>query len=181
MTTTPKTNKYKNTIVLADTGQFKSKLEWYAANELTKEKLTFEYEPFSITLLDKTPMISWEKYGKSFKKIEYARPITYTPDFIGNWWVMETKGKRTADFDLKWKMFKHYLYVNKMDDFVLFMPTNQKEIRHCIEIIKDINQEKERLFFKKYKMSMNHSLTKEDWDKIFELNNKKKNGKAINK
>lgn len=74
---------------------------------------------------------------------------------------METKGKRTPDFNLKWKMFKKYLIDNKMDDFVLFMPSNQREIKTCIEIIKEQGQQKERDFFKKYKFKTHH-LTKDE-------------------
>lgn len=49
---------------------------------------------------------------------------------------METKGKRTADFNIKWKLFRKYLQENDIE-VTLFMPTNKKEILESIKIIKD--------------------------------------------
>lgn len=121
---------------LDGTLEFQSKLEQNAAKLLTEAGIEFEYEPFAITLIEPQEMTSWEKWGKMFKQIDKTRATTYTPDFMGKYWCIETKGKKTPDFIIKWKLFKKYLVDNKLDDILLFMPTNLKEIKQCIEIIK---------------------------------------------
>lgn len=71
---------------------------------LNKENLEFEYEPYKIVL--SSPFVckhtSIEKKKKILQPISpKIRAITYTPDFVGNKWIMETKGLRKPDFDLK--------------------------------------------------------------------------------
>lgn len=63
-----------------------------------------------------------------------VREITYTPDFVGKDWVIETKGMKTPDFLLKWKLFKKYLIDNNLK-YTLYMPSNQKQVRLAIEHI----------------------------------------------
>ena len=50
---------------------------------------------------------------------------------------METKGMRTPDFNIKWKLFKRYLMEQQLK-YILFMPTSKKEIIQSIEIIKEL-------------------------------------------
>ncbi len=46
--------------------------------------------------------VSYERIGNKFKlQSKKIRAIKYTPDFVGSKWVMETKGKKTPDFQLK--------------------------------------------------------------------------------
>jgi len=86
--------------------------------------------------------MSYERIGSKFKpQSKKVRAIKYTPDFIGKGWVMETKGKKTPDFQLKWKLFKKYLYDNNMQYF-LSMPTNKREIITSIDLIKELSNEK---------------------------------------
>jgi hypothetical protein len=61
-----------------------------------------------------------------------VRPITYTPDFVGKGWIIETKGMRTPDFNLKWKLLKHKFKNKKIQ---LFLPQSVKELDQAIEII----------------------------------------------
>jgi hypothetical protein len=63
-----------------------------------------------------------------------VREITYTPDFVGKDWVIETKGMKTPDFLLKWKLFKRYLTDNNLK-YTLYMPSSQKQVRLAIEHI----------------------------------------------
>lgn len=50
---------------------------------------------------------------------------------------MEIKGVKTPEFRLKWKLFKHLL--EKLGaPYVLFMPTNKKELEFCIEKIQEL-------------------------------------------
>ena len=44
-----------------------------------------------------------------YTKIEDAKnilPIKYTPDFIGDDFIIETKGRANESFPMRWKMFK---------------------------------------------------------------------------
>lgn len=78
--------KYGSKQILDKDGkiEFRSKLEGAAAKLLKEAGIEFEYEPFSILLLDKVELPSFERWGKIFKQVKYSLPITYTPDFIGN-------------------------------------------------------------------------------------------------
>lgn len=128
--------KYKNIPV----DEFKSKLERTAALLLCEQELLFEYEPWTVVLADSfiSEVISYERIGKNFKQQRFKiQPISYTPDFVGSSWIMETKGKKTPDFVLKWKLFKKYLAERGLR-YTLFMPTNKREIITSIEIIKTL-------------------------------------------
>ena len=84
---------------------------------------------------------SYERIGSKFKlQSRKVRAIKYTPDFVGEWWIMETKGKKTPDFQLKWKMFKQYLREHDLK-YLLFMPTSKREIIASIDYIKETNNE----------------------------------------
>lgn len=116
--------------------KLKSSLEDYASDRLKEAGVEFEYEPSSITLLPAFEHLFevHEKKHKKFKPISNkVRAITYKPDFIGNGWIMETKGRRTPEFDLRWKLFK---YVMREQDWKIFMPRTFKDIDEAISIIK---------------------------------------------
>jgi hypothetical protein len=119
-------------------GRYDSKLEKYCAERLTEEEIPFRFqgEKYELHPKFRYPGISLEKVGKTFKQQRTGQTrITYTPDFIGEGWIIETKGHRTPSFNLKWKLFKKYLLDNNLS-YDLYMPTNQKQVRQCIEEIK---------------------------------------------
>jgi hypothetical protein len=60
--------------------------------------------------------------------------LKYTPDFEGEDFIIETKGRANDSFPLRWKMFKMYLKKNN-DNRVLYKPQNQNECREVIELI----------------------------------------------
>lgn len=125
----------------------RNQLENYASEKLKEKGVVHGYEPYSIVLLPSfTARIkSIEKISKKFKeKSEKIRPITYKPDFVGDGWLMETKGFRREEFNLKWKMLKHLLTVHQLP-LTLYMPTNQKEVDISIEQILTNGQNK-RIF-----------------------------------
>ena len=129
-------NKYKNKAVEG----FRSTLEATAASLLAKAEIPFTYETWEVTLLE--PFVydidSYERIGTKFKlQSKKVRGIKYTPDFIGKNWIIETKGKKTPDFQIKWKLFKDYLRKHSLE-YALFMPTNKREIIQSIEIIKQL-------------------------------------------
>ncbi len=119
--------------------KFRSKLEAECWELLKKSKLHFEYEPWSVTLFDDfvADMDTFQRWGKKFKK---ANPIVrgpkYTPDFVGENWVIETKGYLHPRQALVWKLFRKWVHDNKKN-WLLFMPHNKKEIKQCINIIKN--------------------------------------------
>lgn len=125
--------------------KYKSQLEAFTAESLDTEQIKFEYEKNSFLLQDKFESINSSiEVVKSKKTSGFIlsrnniRTIKYTPDFMDPQfrWLIETKGYRTAEFDIKWKMFKKYLTDNnlKVD---LYLPQNQGQVKKCIEIIKE--------------------------------------------
>jgi hypothetical protein len=136
----PQKRKYGN----VPSGIYKSKLEQTCANLLVESEIDFEYEPWEVILIDSFTFEypSYERIGKEFKEQRAKlRKTSYKPDFIGDGWVIETKGKRTPDFQLKWKLFKRYLMENEQH-LLLFMPTSKKEIVQSITVIKNLQNDK---------------------------------------
>lgn len=120
----------------------RSTLEDYCFLKLKEEEIDFCYECIKVTLVQGfvSSCPSMEIYGVSKKYKEVTpkiRPITYTPDFIGQWWMIETKGHLTPKAKDRWKLFKKYLTDNGIVCY-LFMPRNHKQIDESIEIIKEI-------------------------------------------
>lgn len=110
---------------------FKSKLEVYCYKKLRDNNIKAEYEAHRYTLLK-----PFEFNG------EKVRAMTYTPDFVGEGFVIECKGQMNDAFPLRWKMFKHFLYRNGIN-VVLYLPRNQKQINTVIEdILKKQNERK---------------------------------------
>ena len=60
--------------------------------------------------------------------------IKYTPDFIGQGFIIETKGRANESFPLRWKMFKRYV-VDHLHGVTLYKPQNQKECDETIRLI----------------------------------------------
>jgi len=136
--------KYKNQIKTYKGVQYRSMLEVTCAMLLAQHGIEFQYEPYEITLVegDKYPGIIYEKKTRKKKKIYgpstgTIRRVSYTPDFIGKGWVIETKGYETPEFKLKWKLFQLEL-MKKGNVPLLLKPTNKKEILESIHLIKQI-------------------------------------------
>ena len=53
-------------------------------------------------------------------------PIKYTPDFIGDDFIIETKGRANESFPMRWKLFKR-LSNEQFPTVTLYKPQNQKE------------------------------------------------------
>ena len=126
--------KYKN----KKDPKFKSKFEKLAWERLKEAGLEFEYEPTKFVLQPafQSSVPSMERSRKKFQEVSTSvREITYTPDFVGSNWIIETKGVRTPDFNLKWKLFKSYL-TKKRKKWLLFLPQSEKELILSIDTIK---------------------------------------------
>ncbi|RTL05075.1 DUF1064 domain-containing protein [Candidatus Dependentiae bacterium] len=148
----------------------KSPLEERTFKRLTEAGLKFEYEGVTFVLQPSFALESIE----SGKKIKKVRDVKYTPDFIGDTWIIETKGHRTPVFDLRWKLFKYFLHLNKLD-YKLYMPRNDKQV---IEAINDIlNDKRHKSLLRKRRVSLKQSVETDNQSSPIQA----KNGRRIRK
>lgn len=138
---------------LPDGTKFRSKLELFTYQKLLEAGIDdFSYEKDKFILQDAFEFTddSYEAFestkdGHKTKGFNIAsnkiRSMSYLPDFTRidastkQGWIIEVKGWATDQFDLKWKLFKHYLVVNGYN-VTLFKPNTQGNVLKCIEIIK---------------------------------------------
>lgn len=122
--------------------KFASGLEKHMYMALKKARIKAAYEGETFTLID----------GFMFESSSYERqangkgdmidrgnknilPIKYTPDFIGNGFIIECKGRANESFPMRWKLFKKYVKEN-LPEVDLYKPQNQKECDVVIQLIK---------------------------------------------
>lgn len=120
---------------------FASGLEKYMYMALKKNKIKAKYEGETFVLIN----------GFHFENESYERqangkgelinrgskrilPIKYTPDFIGNNFIIETKGRANESFPIRWKLFKK-LITEQFPAYTLYKPQNQRECDRVIELI----------------------------------------------
>ena len=103
--------------------QFKSKLEAYCYLKLKENNIKAVYEKNTFKII---PSFSYNN--------EKVREMTYTPDFVGNNFIIECKGNMNDAFPLRWKIFKYYLYNNNLN-YDLYLPRSMTQID---KIIKEI-------------------------------------------
>lgn len=119
-------NKVRNaTPLIYDNIEFKSKLEVYCYQKLKESNIQAEYEGKIFVLV---PAFTFNK--------EKVRKMTFTPDFVGETFVIECKGFRNDVFPLKWKLFKYYLYKNRIR-YSLYLPRNRKDVDAVIIELKN--------------------------------------------
>ena len=131
----------KSKKVIYDGITFASGLEKYMYRALKKAKVKAKYEGRTYTIQSgfEFNMDSYERQsnGKGeFKNRGNKKilPIKYTPDFIGDGFIIECKGRANESFPMRWKLFKGY--VNTVQPYVtLYKPQNQKECDQVIELI----------------------------------------------
>jgi len=122
---------------------FASGLERYMYMALRKNKIKATYEGETFVLINGFHLAN-ESYEKQANgKGDFTNrgskrilPIKYTPDFIGDDFIIETKGRANEAFPIRWKLFKK-LVSEQFPNYVLFKPQNQKECDRVIEIIKE--------------------------------------------
>lgn len=120
---------------------FASGLERYMYMSLKKAKIQAIYEgqtfvlfePFycNISCYERQSNGKGDFKNRGNKKI---LPIKYTPDFIGDKFIIETKGRANESFPMRWKLFKKYVASN-MPGVTLFKPQNHSECDKVVEII----------------------------------------------
>ena len=120
---------------------FASGLEKYMYQALKKAKIKAKYEgetyilmkgfDFECNSYEKQSNGKGQFVNRGNKKIQ---PIKYTPDFIGNGFIIETKGRANESFPIRWKLFKKF--INDWQPRVtLYKPQNQKECDQVIELL----------------------------------------------
>ena len=131
----------KSKKVIYDGITFASGLEKYMYKALKEANIKNKYEGETYTLVDgfqfETSSYESQSNGKGQfvdrgnKKI---LPIKYTPDFIGDGFIIETKGRANESFPIRWKLFKKF--INDWQPRVtLFKPQNQKECDIVIQLL----------------------------------------------
>ena len=112
---------------------FASGLEKYMYQALKNAKINAVYEGKTYTVFPAFEFtnISIERCanGKGdFKNRGEKKilPIKYTPDFIGDGFIIECKGRANESFPLRWKMFKK-LVSSTEPHVIIYKPQNQKE------------------------------------------------------
>lgn len=61
-------------------------------------------------------------------------PVKYTPDFIGEDFIIETKGRANESFPMRWKLFK-LLVKEQFPNYTLYKPQNIKECEETVRLI----------------------------------------------
>src|SRR5210317_410671 len=129
--------------------KFASGLERYMYMVLKKNKIKAEYEGETFILIDRFdfPNESYERQANNkgeFRNRGSKRilPIKYTPDFIGEDFIIETKGRANESFPMRWKLFKR-LIAEQFPAYTLYKPQNQKECDRVVELILE-NQESKK-------------------------------------
>jgi hypothetical protein len=144
-----KTNKKKGPVVakkvMYNGITFASGLEKYMYKALKDANIQFRYEGESFELLpafnSRNDCYERQSNGKGDfinRGNKRVLNIKYTPDFIGDTFIIETKGRANESFPMRWKLFKYLLSLMN-DKRTLYKPQNQKE---CDEVVKLILKNK---------------------------------------
>ena len=119
---------------------FASGLEKYMYNALKQANLfdAYEGETFELQPAIQIPNQVFERManGKGEFKLRSSsiRSISYTPDFTGTDYIIETKGHANMAFPLRYKMFKKWLHDNR-DYRTLYKPQKHSECDEVVRLI----------------------------------------------
>ena len=121
--------------------KFASSLESYMYKCLKESNIKAEYEGEEFVLIDGF-MFDVDCYERTARR-EFANrgrkktlPIKYTPDFVGDGFIIECKGRALKDFPLRWKLFKKWISENR-PDVIVFKPQNKKDCDEVVEILQN--------------------------------------------
>lgn len=126
---------------------FASNLEKYCYEKLKEAGLYEKYEGEKFQLIEgfRFDQQSFERQsnGKGdFIERGYGKKvlgISYTPDFTGQGYIIETKGRANETFPLRWKLFKK-LQHESGDVRVLYKPQTKAEVDQTIALILKANE-----------------------------------------
>ena len=120
---------------------FASGLERYMYMALKNAKIKAKYEGETFVLLSGFHFDNESYERQSNGKGEYKNrgqkrilPIKYTPDFIGDNFIIECKGRANESFPMRWKLFKR-LVQQQFPNYTLYKPQNQKECDETVKLI----------------------------------------------
>ena len=120
---------------------FASGLERYMYMALKKAKIRSKYEGETFVLVNGFHFENESYERQANSKGDFTNrgskrilPIKYTPDFIGEDFIIECKGRPNESFPIRWKLFKK-LMTEQFPGYILFKPQNQKECDRVVEII----------------------------------------------
>ena len=121
--------------------EFKSGLEAFMYLALKNANIQAEYEGQTYELVPsfKFKNNSYEKQGNGkgeFKNRGDKKILNlkYTPDFIGDGFIIECKGRANESFPIRWKLFKAYVHKN-LPNVTLYKPQNKKECEETVNLI----------------------------------------------
>ena len=121
--------------------KFQSGLEknMYIALKKAKIKCRYEVETYELIPGFMFNNNSYErqsngKGGYIERGNKKVRAITYTPDFTGEGFIIECKGRANESFPIRWKLFKRYVALN-MPDVTLYKPQTKKECEETVQLI----------------------------------------------
>jgi len=106
--------------------KFQSGLEKHMYIALKKAKIKAHYEGQTYELVPSFnfEQEAYERQGNG--KGEYRNRgnkkilnIKYTPDFIGQGFIIETKGRANESFPIRWKMFKRYVHKTLTGSYII--------------------------------------------------------------
>ena len=127
--------------VICDGITFASGLEKYMYLALKKAKIKADYEGETFTLINGFEFDTTSYERQSNGKGEFKNrgdkkilPIRYTPDFVGDKFIIECKGRANESFPMRWKLFKRMINISR-PYVTLYKPQNQKECDQVIELI----------------------------------------------
>ena len=127
--------------VVFDGITFASGLERYMYQALKKARIKAKYEGETYTLIDGFNFMTTSHERQSNGKGEFKDrgnkkilPIKYTPDFVGDKFIIECKGRANESFPMRWKLFKRMINI-KQPYVTLYKPQNQKVCDQVIELI----------------------------------------------
>jgi hypothetical protein len=120
---------------------FASGLEKFMYKSLKDAKIDFRYESESFELLPsfnfKNECYERQSNGKGDfinRGDKKVLNIKYTPDFVGEDFIIETKGRANESFPLRWKMFKYLMHLMN-DNRTLYKPQNQDQCLKTVKLI----------------------------------------------
>lgn len=121
--------------------KFQSGLEknMYIALKKAKIKCRYEVETYELIpgFMFKNNSYERQSNGKGGyieRGNKKVRAITYTPDFTGEGFIIECKGRANESFPIRWKLFKRYVAKN-MPEVTLYKPQTKKECEETVQLI----------------------------------------------
>ena len=120
---------------------FASGLEKFMYKALKEANIEAEYEGRTFVLIEGFQFDNEAYERQSNGKGDYINrgskkvlPIKYTPDFVADDFIIETKGRANESFPIRWKLFKR-LVKETLPNVTLYKPQNQDQCKKTIELI----------------------------------------------